>query len=455
MKLERIEIAKIINGGYGLGQLLSGRLVMVRHVLPGEIVTATTEKTKKNYISGEARQIIAAHPSRRIPPCPYVGECGGCDLQHAPYELQPAIKKSIIADLLERSPHRAVKEAVHLLADPIAAPAEFGYRQRIRLQVDSRGFLGFHRFQSHSVVPIDACLLARKEENFVLAALKAHPDGRKLAAIALHVELQENPVTAKTVVIFHLSRRPRPAEIAGAERFCRDCEGVERVFLSGDEFAMMGPFGARTSGAHNNLAVHYPAAPGDGNSALPGNLTLTWEAGGFCQVNLAQNRKLIATVLEFCETRATDRVLDLFCGMGNFSIPLAMSAGEVLGFEGQGSAIRSAVKNAALAGLGNIRFRKSPIHAACAELVSAGEQFDCTVIDPPRQGAPELAAQLAALTRRRLVYISCDPATLCRDLACLCNKGFTIGRIQPVDMFPQTHHIETVVLLDRIEAIHP
>lgn len=450
MKLERIEITKIINGGYGLGQLPSGQIVLVRHVLPGEIVTVTTEKTKKNYISGEARQIIAAHPARRHPPCPYVGECGGCDLQHCSYDAQLAIKKAIVADLLGRSPHREVKEAVQLMAEPIAAPAELGYRQRIRLQVDGRGRLGFHRFQSHTVVPIDVCLLARWGENEVLAALKVHADGRKLIGIALEVELQENPATGKTVVLVHLPRQPRPAEVAAAERFGRDTGNVERIFFAGDSFSLMGPYGSKAEGADNSLAVRYTAGPGDGGvAALPGDLTLSWEAGGFCQVNLAQNRSLIATVLGFCQVRKSDRVLDLFCGMGNFAIPLAMQAGEVLGIEGQGSAIRSAVKNAAAAGLANAVFRKSPIHAACAELVAAGEQFDCLVIDPPRQGAPDLAATLATLTRRRLVYISCDPATLCRDLAELCEKDFAIRQIQPIDMFPQTHHIETVVLLDR------
>ena len=450
MKLERIEITKIINGGYGLGQLPSGQIVLVRHVLPGEIVTVTTEKTKKNYISGEARQIIAAHPARRHPPCPYVGKCGGCDLQHCSYEAQLAIKKAIVADLLGRSPHQEVKEAVQLVTEPIAAPGEFGYRQRIRLQVDSRGGLGFHRFQSHTVVPIDVCLLARREENEVLVALKVQADGRKLVGIALEVELQENPITGKTVVVFHLPRQPRPAEIAAAERFGRDFRNVERIFFAGDSFSLMGPYGSKTADADNSLAVCYPADPGDkGVAVLPDDFTLTWEAGGFCQVNLAQNRNLIATVLHFCEVGKSDRVLDLFCGMGNFAIPLAMQAGEVLGIEGQGSAIRSAVRNAAAAGLINVVFRKSPIHAARAELVAAGEQFDCVVIDPPRQGAPDLAAALATLARRRLVYISCDPATLCRDLAALCEKGFAIRQIQPIDMFPQTHHIETVVLLDR------
>ena len=142
-------------------------------------------------------------------------------------------------------------------------------------------------------------------------------------------------------------------------------------------------------------------------------------------------------------------MLDLYCGMGNFSIPLAGRAHTVLGIEGKGAAIRSAQKNSEAAGLDNTEFSKSPIHPACEKLLAAGRTFDFVLIDPPRQGAPGLADRLSGLCRSRLVYISCDPATLVRDLADLCRQGFTVSRIRPVDMFPQTHHIETVVLLEK------
>ena len=194
----------------------------------------------------------------------------------------------------------------------------------------------------------------------------------------------------------------------------------------------------------NIFAVQYPTIT---NPNRP--VDLFWEAGGFCQVNLAQNRQLIETVLEFCQVKKTETVLDLYCGMGNFSIPFAMEAKEVFGIEGQGSAIRSAKKNATNAKLTNTRFLKSSVHGACLDLAEKGEHFDCVLIDPPRPGAPGLASQLAAITSKRLVYISCDPATLCRDLADLTHEGFAICKIQPIDMFPQTHHIETVVLLEK------
>ena len=230
-----------------------------------------------------------------------------------------------------------------------------------------------------------------------------------------------------------------------AERFARESDTVERVFFAGEQYSLMGPYGdAEGTVAGNVLGIHYPAVAG-----LPEDLELHWEAGGFCQVNLGQNRALIETVLDFCQVEKGRSVLDLYCGMGNFAIPLALLGAEVLGIEGQGSAIRMAKNNAARAGLAHARFQQSPIHTACSELLARGARFDCVVIDPPRQGAPDLAGQLAALTGERLVYISCDPATLCRDLADLIEHGFSIRKIQPIDMFPQTHHIETVVLLEK------
>ncbi|MDK9709366.1 MAG: 23S rRNA (uracil(1939)-C(5))-methyltransferase RlmD [Desulforhopalus sp.] len=440
MQLEPLVITKIINGGFGLGSLSSGQVVLVRHVLPGETVIVRIEEQKKNYLIGQVEKIIEAHPARRIPPCPYAGSCGGCDLQHTDYTTQLLIKKAVITDLLERS----IPEALPLLAEPIAAPEEFGYRQRLRLQV-YHGELGFHRFQSHDLLPVKSCMLAGVNLNHCLAALRSMADGRKLTALATEVELQENPQSGKAVVIFHLSRKPRPADIQAARRFGQDVDNVERIFFAGQQFSLMGPYGrVENEGSGSILGVHYQNIPG-----LAKDLHLCWEAGGFCQVNLQQNSRLIAEVLDFCQVENGHKLLDLYCGMGNFAIPLAQGGAEVLGIEGQGSAIRSAKKNEAMAGLTHVQFRQSPIEAACTDLAAGGAFFDCVVIDPPRQGAPGLASLLATLTKKRLVAISCDPATLCRDLAQLIEHGFVVRKIQPIDMFPQTHHLETVVLLEK------
>jgi 23S rRNA (uracil1939-C5)-methyltransferase len=448
MKPKTIHITKIVNGGYGFARLATGQVILVRHVLPNESVIITTEEVKKNYLFGKVQQILKEHPGRIIPPCKYYGQCGGCDLQHCDYDTQLTIKKSIVEDLLSRQSREAVRTSIRHLAAPVPSPSVFAYRQRIRLQVGARGVVGFNRFHSHDIIPIDICLLAGESINRTLAALQTHEFGRRLCELSTEVELQLNPQTEKTVCIFHFSRKIRPADTESAKCFCRDVDEVERIFFVGTDFPITGPYydtGKMDSEKMNNIFnVHYPIM-----APINRPLDLSWEAAGFCQVNLEQNRKIIETVLEFCQVEKTETVLDLYCGMGNFSIPLAMGAKEVFGIEGQASAIRSAKNNAANAGLTNTRFLKSSAHSACVELAEKGEQFDCVLIDPPRQGAPGLAGHLAKITIKRLVYISCDPATLCRDLADLTDEGFTIGKIQPLDMFPQTHHIETVVLLEK------
>ncbi len=448
MSLETINITKIVNGGYGLAHLSTGQVTLVRHVLPNETVMITTEEAKKNHLFGKVQQVLQKHPARIIPPCKYYGQCGGCDLQHCDYETQLTIKKGIIEDLLGRQSQAAIREAAALIEAPVPSPSVFSYRQRIRLQVGIRGVIGFHRFHSHDIIPIDACLLAGESINGTITALQKHEDGIKLCELSTEVELQLNPQTKKTVCIFNFSRKVRPADIESAKAFCQDTSQVERIFFIGTDFPITGPYfedGKQDREKMDNLfTVHYPAI-----SRTNKPFDLSWEAGGFCQVNLEQNKNLIQIVLEFCQVKKTETVLDLYCGMGNFSIPLAMDAQEVFGIEGQGSAIRSAKNNAKKAGLTNSRFLKSSAHSACIELAEKGEQFDCVLIDPPRQGAPDLARRLATITTKRLVYISCDPATLCRDLAALTDEGFTVCKIQPVDMFPQTHHIETVVLLNK------
>lgn len=448
MRLETINITKIVNGGYGFARLSTGQVTLVRHVLPDETVIITTEETKKNHLFGKVEQILTEHPARIIPPCKYYGRCGGCDLQHCDYDSQLTIKHGIVEDLLRRQSHKAVGESINLLAAPIPSPFAFAYRQRIRLQVGDRGVVGFHRFRSHDIISIDKCLLAGESLNNSLTALQNHEDGHRLCELSTEVELQLNPQTGKTVCIFHFSRKVRPADAQSAQRFCRDAREVERIFFIGTDFPITGPYcensGEDRAKMDNIFTVHYPTI-----TKVDRPIDLSWEAGGFCQVNLEQNRQLIETVIEFCQIEPTETILDLYCGMGNFSIPFAMAAKEVFGIEGQGSAIRSAKNNAARVGLANTRFLKSSVHSACIELAEQGALFDCVLIDPPRQGAPGLASQLATITSKRLVYISCDPATLCRDLADLTDQGFTICKIQPIDMFPQTHHIETVVLLEK------
>ena len=444
MNIEKVAIKKIVNGGFGLSHLPSGQIVLIQRALPAEIVDISVEKTKKNYLFGKIERIIKPHQARRESPCKYYSHCGGCNLQHCDTATQITIKREILLDLLQRSSDYGVRKAANLLLDPVTSPSGFGYRQRIRLQVDEHCEIGFRQFRSHRVVSVDSCLLAEKPINESLNNLRHLNDFHKLATLATEIELQLNPETGKIVCLIHLIRKPRPADITAARSICNGLPSVERIFFSGKDFPIMGPYGREDKAPGRHLRLSYPEM---GENSTP--LSLQWEVGGFCQVNLQQNRKLINVVLKFCKVTKEETVLDLFCGMGNFSIPLARLAKKIIGIEGQGSSIRSAKSNAENNSLANTEFIKKPIHIECKNLREQGARFDCIVIDPPRQGAPALANDLAMLAKKRLIYISCDPATLCRDLADLIKAGFVIKKIQPVDMFPQTHHIETVVLLEK------
>jgi 23S rRNA (uracil1939-C5)-methyltransferase len=444
MNIEKVTIKKIVHGGFGLCRLPSGKILFIQGGLPGETVDVKVDIIKKNHLFGRITKFIKPHNARRVAPCIYYNQCGGCNLLHCDTPTQLTIKEEILHDLLHRSSEPGVSGTVDLLLPPIPSPTSFGYRQRIRLQVDKQGRLGFRQFRSHDIIPIHSCMLAEKSINKCLKELRYVTDFHKLASLATEVELQLNPYSQAVVCLIHLVRKPRPADITAARSICNNIKSIEQIFFVGEDFPIMGLYGKEELQKRRHLFICYDKI---GSDSSP--LRLQWEAGGFCQVNLRQNRQLINIVLELGKVTKGETVLDLFCGMGNFSVPLGRMAKSVTGIEGQGSSIRSARTNGQNDGLTNVTFIKSSILDGCKKLQRHKTVFDCIVIDPPRQGIPGLAPYLEKLTKKKLIYISCDPATLCRDLADLTRTGFRLKKIQPLDMFPQTHHIETVILLEK------
>ena len=437
MPSQEYHIEKFVHGGFCLSHTEDGQVVLLEGTIPEETVRASIRNTGKKLLQGVATEIV--HPSKlRIPaPCTYYHKCGGCDFQHMNYACQLQGKYDIVRDLLLRNGHPDLRlTASEFLLPILASPRLIGYRQRIRLQVDAQQRVGFYKRRSHNCVPVRNCPLAAPAINTCLEELLQLRPFAKLLAQTDALEILLNPVNARIHIIIQFKRKPRPADRQSAREITQALPEVEDIFFIGKTFAASG---------HNSLSFTLSAIP----SHTEKPLCLSWETSGFCQVNIEQNRLLIKTVLDFCKISEKETLLDLFCGMGNFAVPLAEKAGEVLGIEGQASAIRSAKKNSARANQTNTEFIKRPIHQACQELVKENRVFDCIVLDPPRQGIPGLARQLNILCSDRLVYISCDPATLCRDLAALIDQGFTLLKLQPIDMFPQTHHIETIALLNK------
>ena len=449
---EQIVIEKVVAGGAGLGRLPDGRAVFVPFTLPGEEVVLRLTRRHKQHGEAEAVRILSPAPQRREPPCPLFGTCGGCDLQHASYPKQLEIKEAILREILERAGIIGAVRDFPLSAAP--APEEFGYRQRIRLQVSDNGSPGFYRSRSHEVVPITTCPLAAPAINRVLATLRREPAARQLLAQATAVELilnlVENEAEQDTVVALLHTRRPlRAADRQRAAQLCSSQANIQGILFAVPGKAM-GPAVTRETGPAGSMDLSALHIRFTIPAAIAGRaLTLAVEPGGFSQVNPYQNEKMIATLLDWLALTGSEKVLDLFCGMGNFSLPLALHAGSVLGLDLQGAAIRRAVSNAAGNRLTNCTFARKGAEQGARELAAAGERFDVLLLDPPRAGCREVLPHIADLAASRVAYISCDPATLARDLVLLRDQGYAIERMQLFDMFPQTRHLETMTLLRR------
>jgi 23S rRNA (uracil1939-C5)-methyltransferase len=437
-----VTIAKIVNGGYGLAEAPNGKKLFLRHCLPGETVSVEITEEKKRICFGHAVRVHSPVPGRTTPPCPYYGRCGGCNLQHGDYPTQLTLKGAILGDLLARSPLSATISDSDIVRPIIGAEQSFGYRQRIRMRIDGQGNPGFTHFRSHRTVAVGRCLLAAAPINDSLAGLRGDAGFRHLASVTEEMELLLDEISNKVALRLQLKRPVRPADRNRARELTATLAALDRVFFHGRDFAQEGPHG-KGDNQSNLLGFQTKGAE---------PLTLRWEIGGFSQVNLGQNRKMIELVRNYVQSKPADRILDLYCGMGNFSIPLARQATEVIGIEGQGSAIRSARRNAKSNGLTNCSFQKSDVLSACRELAAGKASFDTVVCDPPRQGLGPLTRLADALARKKLVYVSCDPATLVRDLQELAARDWSIKTIQPLDMFPQTHHLETLVVLEKSGA---
>ncbi|MHB8223288.1 MAG: 23S rRNA (uracil(1939)-C(5))-methyltransferase RlmD [Desulfurivibrionaceae bacterium] len=440
-----LTVDKVIKGGLGLGRLPDGQVVMVPRVLPGERVRVQLRRQHKQYQEAELLEVLQSSAQRIPPICPVYDTCGGCDFQHATYEEQLRLKNGILGETLCRAGLCREEKLADLLGAPLASPKPFGYRQRIRLQV-AQGVMGYFGRQSHKMIPVSRCPLAGEGINSVLAALSANREFQSLLSNASAIELLENPARNSVILLIHYPRKTRPAEHQAAKLLCQALPLLEAVLFNVEGQAKGPYFTERGEVQPNELRVEFSLPAG-----LCGQpVTLGLEPGGFCQVNLGQNENCIKLLLEWTRGMQPTKALDLFCGMGNFSLPLAMQGWDVTGMDMQRSTIRSAARNAEAAGLADrCRFSQESATKAARRLLAEKATFDCLLLDPPRSGCADLIPLLQDLEAQKIIYISCDPATLARDLAGLIRAGYRLAEVRLVDMFPQTAHQETMARLER------
>jgi 23S rRNA (uracil1939-C5)-methyltransferase len=410
------------HGRYGIGRD-NGRVVMVPGTVPGDRVHARIAASKPGYDIAELMAVIAPAAERRDAPCPYVGNCGGCSWQPIAYRAQLAAKSRNLEDSLRR----IGKLEDFTLHPIIAAPSEFNYRRRIQLRVDARKRLGFSPSASHEIVPIDACAIAGDAINQAL-----DPVGRgirKSATIITEVEMVSGDERDQTALVVHAAGPLAPA----------DRQLFEQLIGSG---AVRGII---VKASTERISFGNPRI----TAVIEPGIDLQIDADVFTQVNPAANRALVQRLIASGEFASDDHVLELYSGAGNFSFSIARRAAEVVALEGDRHALEVARHNAQRLAVENIRWRAAALPHDVAQLARNKGRFTKIVLDPPRAGAKGLDRELAALGAERILYVSCNPPTLARDLAALERRGYKLIEVQPVDLFPQTFHVETLALLKR------
>lgn len=417
----------------GLGRLADGMVVLVPYVIPGETVRVQAVKKKKTFQEALVKEVLSPSPDRITPACPYFGQCGGCHFQHIANHRQDVLKKDIFYDEFQRSGLQFDKALIHYLSSPLT----LGYRQRIRLHVHG-GHMGFFQPQSHSLLKIDQCLLARQEINAVLQQLACSDHWLRVAEQVDEVEIHVNPADATCLLITRFNRKPRPRDLSSLQEIVAGVSGLAALIVKTSDGAF------HTSIPDKSFSIKYLLRLQDHK-----NIEIALEPGGFCQVNGEQNQHMVEQVLSWLHHEPRGRLLDLFCGVGNFSLPLAGSGFTVTGIDQQRSAIRCALQNSETNHL-TVEFKRSAAQNGLEKMVNEGQTFDYVLLDPPRAGFKEGSAMLPELQALKIIYISCDQATLFRDLKIICGGGYTISAITLVDQFCQSHHLESMVLLTRI-----
>jgi 23S rRNA (uracil1939-C5)-methyltransferase len=418
-----LEIGSLSYGPYGVGRI-DGKAVMVPKTAPGDLVAARIVESKARYAIGEALRVIEPSPLRQLPPCPFVNECGGCPWQHIRYDAQLKAKQQNVENALTRIGRLEGFE----LRPIIPSSREYHYRRRIRLQRDERKRLGFFRASSHDLIEIASCLIADEKLNGLIEPLRQW--GRELATSLEYVEIATGDEARQIVAFGKGTQEFISRDNAICERLITENAGISGLVLYGPNWRK----------TWNQAAI---------SAIVEHGISMEVDADVFTQINAEGNRKILDELLAAGEFQSQDRVLELYCGAGNFTLSMAKRVSEVVAVEGSRLAIQNGKLNAQRNGLENVRWVCSAVPAALSRLKQRREKFARLVLDPPRAGAKGLEAELASFGAEKILYLSCDPATLARDLGALGNHGYKLRMVQAIDLFPHSFHVETLALMTR------
>ena len=419
----KVKIESMAFGGYGVARV-DGKVLFIPYAVTGDEVWVEVTEEKKRYSIGRLVRIVEPSPWRVEPPCPYFGLCGGCHWQHIRYAIQGELKKEVLKEIMGRL--GGWQEIPPISVVPSADP--FGYRARVQLK-SGGGSLGFYQERSHRIIDIEGCPVSHPLINETIQTLRKE---KTLFEEFGEIEINISPEEKKGILILPSYPRYRRME----ERL--------KTFLQVDPiikgFALKGKKKWLSFGnPHLNFALSLK------NLKRKEPLRLRTSPESFFQVNLNQNQKLIDTVVAFSGGGENEKVLDLYAGVGNLTLPLAIHAGEVWGIEENRAAVEDAKFNAERNGIRNARFIEGKVEEVLKDWKTG--RPDQMILDPPRAGCKKVVDQMVRLGPEKIVYVSCEPTTLSRDLRLFCERGYSLQKLCLIDMFPQTYHMEVVALL--------
>jgi 23S rRNA (uracil1939-C5)-methyltransferase len=419
-----LEIESLAYGPYGIGRI-DNQVIMVPATVPGDKICARVTDSKGNYAVGEKLRLLEPSPLRQAPPCPYVHDCGGCPWQQVQYAAQLKAKEQSVADALRRIGKLHGFE----LRPIISSPHEYHYRRRIRLQRDKAKRIGFFRAFSHDLVEVDRCLIADNGLNKVLDPLRSWMS--ELETTVEHVEIVSGDDVDEIVAVGKVAGEFILKDDSPCERLLNRASGINGLILRGDNW--------RKEWGQTVVSIRCD----DG-------ICLKVEADLFIQVNAEGNRKLLTELLAAGGFEKNDQLLELYAGAGNFTLSLAKRAQNIVAVEGYRPSVNSGNRSAQFNGIPNIRWVCAPVPAAVERLAKRRKRFSKIILDPPRAGAKGIDRDLVSFGAQKILYVSCNPATLARDLAALVRHGYHLQLVQPIDLFPHTFHVETLaVMIDR------
>ena len=440
-----LEITGLNHDGEGVGRV-RGFTVFVPWTAPGDRVEAEIISLQKNYARALPCDIIQPSPYRQEAPSSYYGSCGGCRLQHIQYEEQLRLKRQMVVDALQRL------GGVDLMVHPVIGMADpWHYRNKAQYPVALDGGklkIGFFQPRSHNLVDVRRCLIQHPASEWVVGAMRSLIpklgisvyDEKEHRGLLRHLITRTSFSSAEVLLVLVTNGQDLPARERLVRELTQQVNGLVGVVQNVNTRR-----GNVITGEENILLWGRDYVVEE-----LGELCFQISAGSFFQVNSQQAEVLFNLVRDYADLKGGETVFDLYCGSGAISLFLSGQAARVIGVESYAPAVEDAKKNARLNKINNVEFHAGRAEELMPAMLEEGLTADLVVLDPPRKGCEEkLLAALAEMQPPRIIYVSCNPATLARDLRYLVERGYAVREVQPVDMFPHTAHVECVVLMTR------